>query len=86
MGWAIDVLRWWCRGTLKDVFGFDIPIVCHAEEVSYLRWLLRIALKVDAASEYRGLDVCYFEDPIDGFHLDKDADYWGREPEFEERQ
>lgn len=36
--------------------------------------------------EYRGLVLCCFEDPIDGFYLVKDEDVWRRELEFEGRK
>lgn len=79
-------MRRWCPGTLKDVIGFDIPIVCNAEEVRYLRRLLRFLRNVDVTYEYRCLDLCCFEDPIDGFYSVNGAEAWWRELEFEGRQ
>lgn len=66
----------WCPATLKEVFGFDMPIVSHAEEVGNLNRLLSFARNVDVAFMYRGLDLCSFKDPLNGFYLVKGADAW----------
>lgn len=71
---------------MRHAFSFEIPIVRHAEEVSYRHRLLRLVRNVHVTSEYRGLDLCCFEDPIDGFNFVKDADARWRELEFKERQ
>lgn len=76
----------WCLGTLKDLFGLNMPIVLHAIEVCYLRRLLRQAQSVDVTSEYRRIDLCCFDDLIDGFYLVKGADAWQHELEFENWQ
>lgn len=77
------LLRRWCPGTLKDVFGFDMPIIRHEQKVNYLRCLLRLVRNVSVTFEYRGLDLCCFDTPMDGFYLVKEADTWWRELKFE---
>lgn len=48
---------------------------------------MRLAHNVDITSKYRGLDLCYFGNPIDGFYLmEMHADTWWRELKFERRQ
>lgn len=68
------LLRRWCLGTLSDVFGINMPISFHVEEVGYLRCLLHFVRIVDVQYENRGLGRCCFLDPIDGFNLVKDAE------------
>lgn len=72
----LTLLRRCCLATLRDMFGFDIPLVRHAEEAGYLDRFLRLGRNVDVTSKYRGLDLCCFKDPIVGFYLVKDADAW----------
>lgn len=79
------LLRRWCPDTMKDVFWFDMLIVRHTQEVSYLHRSLSFVRNVVMALECRELHQCCFEDPIDGFHGVKDADGWWREMEFEGR-
>lgn len=54
----MDALRRWSHGTLRDVFGFDLPILRPAKDVVFLRRLLRFVGNVNVTSEYRGLDLC----------------------------
>lgn len=68
------LLRRWCPKTLRDVLEFDMPIICDAEEGEYLRWSLRLVRNVETTSEYRRLDLCCFEDPLEGLYSVKDAD------------
>lgn len=82
-GWT---LLWrWYSGMLKDVHRFHMPMVRHAEEVSYLPRLLSFVRIADVTSEYRGLKICYLENPLDEFCLVEDADAQWRELEFEGR-
>lgn len=67
------------------VLGFDVPFVCHAEEVGYFRRLLHFVRNVDITSEYRFLDLFCFVDPMDRFNLEKALHAWWRELEFEGR-
>lgn len=75
-----------CLGTLKDVFWFDVSTVPHEEEVSHLHHFRRFTRNNDVTSAYPGLDLCYFEDPIDRFYLVKDADDLWRKLELDGRQ
>lgn len=63
-----------------------MPIIHHAKKVGFLRRLLRLVRNIDVASEYRGLDLCCLEDPLDGFYLVKDGNAWWRKLDFESRQ
>lgn len=72
--------------TLKDVLRFDMLTVRHSKEVRHLCCLLRLMRSVDSTSEYRGLDLCCFEDPLDGFYSVKDTDAWWLKLAFEGRQ
>lgn len=74
IGWAF--LWRWCPVSLKNVSGFDTPIVHDAEDVDCLRRSLRLVLYVDDKSKYCGLNLCCFEDSIDRLYLAKDADAW----------
>lgn len=80
------LLRRWCSGTSRDVFGFDVSIVRHAEEVGRLRRLLRLVRNVDDRFVYRVLSLCCFKDPIDVFYILKDADALWHDLEFQGRQ
>lgn len=79
------ILRRLLPGKLKDVFGFDMLILCHAEEVGYLLRLLRFVWNFDVTNSYRGLDLSSFEIPIDWFYLLKEANARWRELKFEGR-
>lgn len=70
------LVRRWCSDTLEDLSGFDVLIVCHAQEVSYLRRILNFMRNVDFVSVNRGIDIFCFDNPIDGFYLVMDADAW----------
>lgn len=76
----------WSAGTLKYVFGFDMPIISDAQKANCHRWLLRLGRNVNVASEYRGLGVSSIEDPINSFYVVRDADAWWHELECEGRQ
>lgn len=80
------LLRKWWTSTLKDNFSIDMTIVHQARGVDYLQSLLSLTWNVNVASQYRGLDLCCFEDPIDGLFLVMDADAWWLELELEGRQ
>lgn len=54
----LPFLRKQCPETMKDVLGFNLPIICHVEETGYLRRLLRLVWSIDASFEYRGLALC----------------------------
>lgn len=56
---------------MKDVLGFDMPIIRHSEEVRYIRRLLRLVGKFDITTEYRGLDLGCLEDLLDETFLVK---------------
>lgn len=84
--WQWTHLRRWCSGTLRDGFGFDMVIVCHAKEVSYLRRLLRLVRNVEVMSEYRRLDLCCIVDPMDECYLVMVSDARWRKLEFKGRQ
>lgn len=60
-----------------------MPIVPHLQEMNHLRRLFRLAWNADVASEYRGLDLWCFEDPIDGVYLVRGVDDWWRELKLE---
>lgn len=60
----------------ENLFGFDMAIVCHAEEVCYLCRLLSLVRNVDVTFEQRWFDLCCFEVPIDWFNFVKDNDAW----------
>lgn len=72
-------------GTLRDMLGFEMPIVRHAMDVDYLHHLLRLVRNVVVTPEFRDLNLCYFEHPIDGFYLVKDTDALCRGLEFDGR-
>lgn len=69
-------LRRVCPGTLKDVLGFEMPIVCHTEEIGYPRRLIQLARNVDVTPEYQCFDLYCIENLLDGFYIVKDADAW----------
>lgn len=77
------ILWRWCQGKLRDVLGFDIATVRHAQEVSRLRCLLRVSRNFDVTSEGLGLDLCCFEDLVDRSYLVTDADAWWSELDVE---
>lgn len=79
-------LRKLCPCTLRDVFGFDLPIIGHVEGVGYRRRLLRLCRNILGKFEYRGLHLCCYEHLIDVFFLLDDADAWWCELEIEGRQ
>lgn len=51
-----------------------MPIVRHAQKEDYLRLLIHLLRNVEIASKYRGLGLCCFENPIDGYYLVNDSD------------
>lgn len=50
-------LRRRCLGTLRDVLGFDILIVGHAQEIDCLRHLLRLVRNVETLSDWGRLEL-----------------------------
>lgn len=76
-----DTLRTWISGTKKDVFGFNMPIICHDQAVSYLDFWIRFVRNVTVASKLCERNLCTFEDSNNGFNLLEDADAWLRELE-----
>lgn len=72
--WRWIILWIWCSRTLRDVLGFDMPIVRHAEVVGYLHRLLRFVRNVNVTYESRGHEHFCFKDPIDRIYLLKNAD------------
>lgn len=50
------LLREWRPGKVKELLGFDRPIVRYAQEVNNIRHLIRLVRNVDLAMKYRGRD------------------------------
>lgn len=68
------------------MLGFDVPIIRLSEEVGSLLRLLRFVWNVATTFEYRSIDLCCREDPVEGLYYVKDTDAWWRELNFEGRQ
>lgn len=70
------LLERWCSGTLRNVFDFDMPIFRDVQEIACLRRLLRLIGNFENTCKFSELNLCCFEDSIDGFYLMTEADTW----------
>lgn len=75
-----------CRDTLKDVFECDMTIERPAREVDYFCRSLYLPSNVDVAFENCGLNLCCFENPVNGFYLFNNASTWRRKLKFGRQQ